>query len=153
MTNLKLIALEPDDLEIISANLQDAVLTAGDMTYRPAEKRFVMLANRFDWLSTEAGRANGVAGERHRSALRIERVLGAKISGLDRGRPDLALELLALQFEAAAEPPAGHITLVFAGAAAIRLEVECVEVGLEDIGGSAWLAKRPRHDADDPAAA
>ena len=150
MNSLKLIALEPDDLEVISANLQDAVLTAGDMTYRPGEKRFVMLANRFDWLAVDA--RGGGAGERHRTALRIERVLAARISGIDLARGETGLELLALQFEAVGEPPAGHITLVFAGGAAIRLDVECVEVGLEDIGG-AWLAKRPRHDADDPAVA
>ena len=151
MASLKLSTLEPDDLEVVSAHLQDAVLTAGDMTYRPVEKRFVMLANRFDWLSVDIRRANGQAGERHRAAMRVERVLGAQVTGIDLARSDGPLELLAVQFHPAAEPPAGHVTLVFAGGAAIRLQVECVEVGLEDIGG-AWLAKRPRHDVDDPAA-
>ena len=155
MTTLKLIALEPDDLALVSAHLQDAVLTVGDMAFRADDLRFVMLLNRFDWLAAEARTptgANGTAGERRRAALRIERVLGAKTTGIDLARVSDPLELLALQFEPAAEPPGGQISLVFAGGGAIRLDVECVEVAVEDVG-AAWRAvSRPRHDDGGPTA-
>ena len=49
MPELKLIVLDADDLAVISAHLQDAVLKVGDLAYLPAERRFAALGNRFDW--------------------------------------------------------------------------------------------------------
>ena len=50
MSELKLIALDAEDLSVLSANLQDAVLRIADIAYLPREKRFAAIANRFDWL-------------------------------------------------------------------------------------------------------
>lgn len=149
MTSLKLIALEADDLAVISANLQDAVWAIGDMTYRPAEKRFVALLNRFDWAAdadpTAANGANAAKGERRRAAFRVERVLSARLQGIDLARSADILSLLAVDFEPAPQPPGGALSLLFAGGSIIRLEVECVEAVLEDVG-AAWRARgRPRH--------
>ena len=60
-TSLRLQAREPDDLEIVSAMLQDAVIAVRDMAFLPAERRFVMVANRFRW--EDAARANAPPGE------------------------------------------------------------------------------------------
>ncbi len=49
MDLLKLAALDEDDLSVISAHLQDAVLRIGDIRYLAGEQRYVMVANRFDW--------------------------------------------------------------------------------------------------------
>ena len=46
---LKLIALDSEDLAVVSAHMQDAVLTVGDMAFLPQQRRFAALANRFDW--------------------------------------------------------------------------------------------------------
>src|SRR5215470_13426511 len=137
MPDLKLIALDAEDLAIISAHLQDAVMKVGDLAFLPREKRFAAIANRFDWLDAiegEAAREKRYA--RRRAALRFERVLGAQVQGLDLKTKGTVAELLAIEFEAG-EAPAGRVVLKFADGAAIRLNVECIEAELRDLG-PAW---------------
>jgi hypothetical protein len=149
MTALKLIAMEPDDLAVIAAHMQDAVGTVGDLAYLPRERRFVALFNRFDWLKVAAGGAGKSAPERRKSALRIERVTAAKVQGFDVKAKGQVLSLLTLTFTPGSEAPAGAISLIFAGGAAIRLEVECIEASLADIG-AAWTARAtPDHGGPD----
>lgn len=137
MPELKLIALDAEDLAVLSAHVQDAVLRVGDIAYQPAEKRFALIANRFDW-------AELYDKQRRRCGLRFERVLGVKRTGLDPTAINEALSLLAITYEPS-EPPAGHVTLVFSGAAAIRLEVECIEAELRDLGAAWSAANVPKH--------
>jgi Protein of unknown function (DUF2948) len=145
---LKLIALDGEDLAVLSAHMQDAVLLVGDMTFLPRERRFAAIANRFDW--TEAATAEADSAKpgpmlRHRAALRFERVLAAKVTGIDLKDQRQTLNILALQF-AETSAPAGTVTIVCAGNAAIRLEVECLEAELKDLG-AVWAAKNmPTHD-------
>lgn len=151
MIELKLLALDADDLAVISAHLQDAVLQVGDMAYRPKTKRFVALTNRFDWATAvRRDRNSGKRSyERHRSALRFERVLAAQLHRIDLETKQQVLELLAIQFEET-DAPAGIVTLVFAGGGAIRLKVECIEAELRDLG-AAWKARyKPTHPDGDP---
>jgi len=152
MPDLKLIALDAEDLAVVSAHLQDAVLKVGDMAYRPREKRFAAVANRFDWveaLSGDATREKRYA--RRQAALRFERVLGAQVHGLDLQKKGNVVSLLAISFEPG-EAPEGHITLQFADGGAIRLHVECIETELRDLG-PVWEAKsRPTHP-DEPSKA
>jgi hypothetical protein len=145
MPDLKLIALDADDLSVISAHLQDAVLTVGDIAWLPREHRFAAIGNRFDWVAAiKDGKQDPQQYERRRAALRFERVLGAQVQGIDLGRKSAVLSLLAISFEPAA-PPEGHITLHFADGGAIRLHVECIEGELTDLG-AAWQAdSRPQH--------
>lgn len=153
MSDLKLIALDSDDLNVISAHLQDAVLRVGDMAFLPRERRFAVIVNRFDW-ETAAGKVKSGAKaslERRRSGLRFERVLGAKVHDIDLKDRSAALALLAIVFEPSAEPEsaAGDVTLTFSGGAAIRLTVECVEAELKDLG-AVWKARRaPSHGGDE----
>jgi hypothetical protein len=151
MDPLKLIALDGDDIEVVSAHLQDAVVKAADIHWRPAEKRVIVGLNRFDW---EA--ANGALPEfrRRLSALRFERVTACKCrncSNCAEGK-DNVLNLLAVSFTPT-DLPAGVVTLTFSGGAALRLEVECLEVELADLGPS-WAAEScPMHTVDvEPAA-
>lgn len=154
MTKLHLIAFDNEDLNVVSAHLQDAVVRVGDMALLPREKRFAAILNRFDWARVAAADEGVRRGEpemaRLRTALRFERVLGAKLSGIDVARTDEVLVLLALSFEKnGPEDPAGTVMLTFAGQAAIRLEVECLEAEMKDLGPS-WAARaRPRHPVDD----
>lgn len=161
MSDLKLVALDAEDLAVLSAHLQDAVVKVADMAYLPRERRFAALANRFDW--TTAVEAPAKAEDtaktakrgkqpfvRRRSAIRFERVMAARVQGIDLKQKSRVLSLLAIQFEGkGAEDPAGAITLVFAGGSAIRLEVECIEAELSDLG-AAWATKsKPRHPDQD----
>jgi hypothetical protein len=130
MDPLKLVALDADDIEVVSTHLQDSVIKAADIHWRPSEKRVVVGLNRFDW---EA--ASGTAPEfrRRRAALRFERVLACKCRNLDAVQKDQVLNLLAVEFNAK-DQPAGVVTLIFSGGGALRLEVECLEVELADLG-------------------
>ncbi len=56
---LRLIALDGEDLAVLSAHLQDSVLRVGDMLYFAKEKRFVLALNRFDWLTAGAAPRKG----------------------------------------------------------------------------------------------
>jgi hypothetical protein len=145
---LKLIALDAEDLAILSAHMQDAILHVGDMAFLPKEQRFAAIANRFDWDAAARADVKGDAGAqplRHRTALRFERVRTARVSGIDLKDKRRTLSILALQF-AETSTPAGIITIICAGDAAIRLEVECLEAELNDLG-AVWAAKtRPAHD-------
>jgi Protein of unknown function (DUF2948) len=150
MDQLKLIAFDAEDLDVISAHLQDAILKAGDMSYLPKEKRFVAVLNRFDWsLALESG-VKRTALRRRQTALRFERVLKAQYTGIDLAHTDATLSLLALRFEPAGpEDPAGAVVLYFSGSGAVRLEVECIEAEMKDLG-PAWRARRrPNHPEDE----
>ena len=155
MPELKLIAFDADDLAVISAQLQDAVLKVADIAYLPRERRFAAVGNRFDWADAlQDGRGKPEYVRRH-TALRFEGVLGAKVQGIDLDRKDAVLSLLAIAFEPDERPesPGGHVMLSFADGATIRLQVECIEAELKDLG-PAWRAKSmPRHPDDDAAPA
>jgi hypothetical protein len=68
--------------------------------------------------------------------------------GIDLKRKNAVLSLLTVGFEPA-EPPAGSILLRFADGAAIRLDVECIEAELNDLGPVWHAASMPRHDEQD----
>lgn len=141
MDALKLIALDDQDLGIISACVQDAVMRVGDLEYLPAAKRFILPMNRFAWEQKSGFFRKH--NERRRSVLHFDRVLGVKLSGISRDKPEEVLSLLAVSFVPIREP-AGIIELIFAGDGAIMLEAECIEARLADLGG-AWEASRPAH--------
>lgn len=149
MPLLKLLALDAGDLEIISAHLQDAVVKVKDLIWQAGEKRLVAGLCRFAWEEEMSRFSAGKKGARHMStrhlsALRFDRVLAARASGIDRSRADDVLSLLTLRFYAG-EPPGGTVEFVFAGNAALRLDVECIEAQLTDLG-PVWQASRcPQH--------
>lgn len=144
MDTLKLIAFDAEDLAVVSAHVQDAVLKVADMTFQPRARRFVALLRRFDWAA--AGKPGRQQAVRRQAALRFERVLGARLQGIDLKARGTVLSLLAIKYDGkSAEDPGGTVTLVFAGGAAIQLDVECVEAELRDLGPQ-WRAKsRPNH--------
>ncbi len=145
MPLLKLMAMDDEDLEILSAHLQDAVVRVADLDWRCGEKRFIAALNRFAWEEQMKGGlfSRAKTGERHRTALRFDRVLSVKTRGFDREKKDNVLSLLTMQFQPTV-PPAGIVTLIFSGEAAIRLEVECIEAQLTDLG-PVWQAKANPH--------
>jgi hypothetical protein len=153
MPELKLIAFDAEDLAVISAHLQDAVVKVGDLAYLPRERRFAAVGNRFDWADAMVDGKGKPEYVRRHTALRFERVLGAQLRGIDPGKKGTILALLAIGFEPADVPegPGGYVTLSFAEGAAVRLKVECIEAELKDLG-PAWRAKSmPQHPEDDPA--
>jgi hypothetical protein len=142
MDPLKLVALDREDLDIVSAHLQDAVLKVADMVFLPREHRFALVANRFDWEGAVAG-----LRRRRRTGLSFVRVLSARISGFDPQAGETVLNLLAVTFQVL-DAPSGVVELVFSGGAGLRLEVECLEAQLSDLG-PAWEAVAvPAHEGE-----
>jgi hypothetical protein len=127
---LKLIALDADDLAVISAQVQDARVRTSDIIWRQDEKRLVVGMNRLDWEQTLAGEAEP---RRLVSALRFDRVLSCKSRQIDLKAQDLTLELLGIEFHPG-EAPGGSVLLMFTHGGAVRLDVECLECELADLG-------------------
>jgi hypothetical protein len=146
MEDMKLLALDPEDLRVISCHLQDAVMRVEEMAYLKGEMRFAAILNRFDW--EQAAKANDATYRRRRAALRFERVMGAQVSGIDLKQKDAILSLLAIGFDPA-EEPSGTVILLFAGGGAIRLQVECIEAELRDLGAAWRTHLKPEHAGDD----
>jgi hypothetical protein len=142
MNLLKLIALDEEDLAVVSSLLQDAVVRVADMTYLPGQKRFAAVLNRFDWEKALSG--GGKNYRRRRTALRFDRVFAAQLKNIRPRAGERILSLLAVRFEAA-DPPAGYVTLTFSGDASIQLHVECIEVELKDLGPSWRTRIKPEH--------
>ena len=141
MDQLKLVVLDEEDLEVVSAHLQDAVAKVADVLWRPRERRVVLALNRFDWEATQSAQPEY---RRKRAALRFERVLSCKCRGVSPAGKDAVLNLLAVEFSET-DTPGGVVTITFSGGATLRLEVECLEAELADLGPSWSTAVCPVH--------
>lgn len=139
-SGLRLLAEDADDLQVISAALQDAVLKVGDIVYEPKGRRITIALNRFRWEAADARR-----GERVRSALQVGGVMSVKARRVKREPKDAVVELLALSFEPG-EAPGGALVFSFAGDADLRVEVECVDAVLADVSRPWSTPRSPRHD-------
>ncbi|MBD8894336.1 DUF2948 family protein [Roseibium litorale] len=145
MDRLRLAALDAEDLQVVSAHVQDAVMIVGDIRYMPREQKAVFVMNRFVWDKARDKRSR--QHERRRTALSVSRVLDMKVSGIRQDTRDTVLELLAVTFEET-DAPAGRIRLTFAGGAALVLTVECIEVQMADLGAAWSTPNLPSHELD-----
>jgi hypothetical protein len=127
---LKLIALDAEDLAVVSAHVQDARVQTSDIIWRQGEKRLVVGMNRLDWEQTLAGETSP---RRLIAALRFDRVLSCKSRNIDLDAPETVLELVGIEFHPG-EAPGGSAVLMFSRGEALRLDVECLECELADLG-------------------
>jgi Protein of unknown function (DUF2948) len=124
---LKLIALDADDLAVISAHVQDARVQTSDIIWRQGEKRLVVGLNRQQTLAGETSPRRLIA------ALRFDRVLACKSRNIDAKAAEALLELVGIEF-CPGEAPGGCALLLFSNGGALRLDVECLECELTDLG-------------------
>lgn len=144
MDSLKLLALDADDLAVISAHLQDAVFKTEGLSYDARRRVFSVVVNRFVW---EKADGRGRHFERRRAVVAFKRVEAVRSIGIDRRKGDAVFSLLALRFTPKGEGPEGTLELVLSGEASVALDVECVEVQLADTGGAWETSLKPRHPA------
>ena len=140
---LRLVALDADDLAILSAHLQDALVSVSELAYLPRERRFALVGKRYDWVKAAKGEC-----ERCSVGLHFECVLSVARTGFAQDETDRVLHLLAIVFEPG-EAPGGMVSLTFAGGAAVRLTVECLEAQLSDLGERFACEKVPPHPIDE----
>jgi len=135
---LKLVAFDEDDLAVISTHLQDAEVRSRDVVFLPREQRFVLIVDRFDWCAAEHGETR-----RRQAGLHFERVRKVSRAQFDQGT-EMPLTLIAIRFEPTSSP-AGYVTLRFAEGGAVRLEVECLEAAMRDLGPVWSCEAAPAH--------
>jgi hypothetical protein len=153
---LKVIARDAEDLEVVAACLQDALIPLNEMRYLAQERRFIMVANRFRWERQAQGSEEQAPGtdasfesdedfgalQRTNAGICIDRVLAVRSRNIDRSRPDDFLSLLSLQLEG------NKLSFLFAGGGVIQVEIEALALYLSDLG-KAWPTQwQPDHAAD-----
>lgn len=144
---LKLRAETAEDITVFAAVLQDAVTVVGDMAFRPGERRFVVMLNRYLWEQEPVDAALDRC-MRVRTGLHFDGVLNVAVLGIPQGVPSKVLELLTIECEERADASAA-LYLFFAGGGIVRLEAECIDAYLTDIG-EPWPARcRPHHAVDE----
>ncbi len=140
---LNLGAMDPDDLAVLSALVQDAVLPATEIAFSRKDRRLALLVNRL----RHEDPVREV--ERVQSVLAVENVLRVASQGITRGDAETVLQILAIAFEPG-DDGAGFVEITFAGDGAIRAEVEALELRVKDVTRP-YLApsgKRPTHPLD-----
>jgi len=145
---LRLRAEDEEDLRVISACLQDALVAIADLAYLPAEQRFVLVANRFRWedaIVEDGGGEDAPDGARERvhCGFCVEGVRAARHRGIDRSHREQLLELLAIEHHD------GAVQLEFAGGGSIRLEVDRLLCHVRDLDEPWPTLYRPSHPLDE----
>jgi hypothetical protein len=133
MSKLKLAAADAEDLEVISARLQDAVAKLKNVTWLPKKRRFAAVVNRLQW---ETGGKTRV-----RSGLHFDGVLKVQSQKVKLGAGEAVVSILALNFKPnGGEDPGGVVEIVLAGGGLLRLTVECIDAELADMTAG-WAAR------------
>ena len=139
--NLKLIARTEEDLRVISAHLQDSIVSTTNIASLKKNKIFLMQLNRFMWEDVEKGvfRKN----KRIRTVIKFENVINVMSKNINQ---NIERFLDFLTIKSSKNPNENYnINLIFSGDIIIKLEVEAIEVTLDD-QGSPWESKnRPKH--------
>ena len=140
--NLKLIARTEEDLRVVSAHLQDAIVNVSDIANLKKNKIFLMQMNRFMWEDVEKGvfRKN----KRIRTVLKFENVVKVHSKNINQLKKDQFLDFLTI--ETIQMPDNNYeMKIVFAGDSMIKIISEVIEVTLDD-QGQAWETKnKPKH--------
>lgn len=158
---LRLRAEDAEDLAVISACLQDALVSVGDLAYDRRTRTFVAIANRFRWESAGGDRENEMRFERTLCAVEFGGVEAAAYRGFERGDEKRILSLLAIRDATAPSDraPVGAmprvtagvtIDLEFAGGATIRLSAAAIRCRVGDFGEPGQTARQPGHELDTP---
>ncbi len=143
MDKLRLRARDGEDLKVLSACLQDAIVPIGDMVWERSTRRFVLVANRFCWERDE----DGDAFDRVNCGVVFEGVNAVRLRRIDRQDRTQMLSLLAIH--ATPQGAGMRVTLQCADDRDIRLETDGIAVRLEDFDGTWPTLNRPSHHLDD----
>lgn len=138
--HLKLKAESAEDLQIVSAITQDAIIRVGDIKYDKAAQTLTLVLSRF-----KQERRKAKTGERIKSGLRFNNVLGLQSMGIERADPDAFAVLLSVEFKATKPKPTGELSLVFSGGGQLKAKTECLEAHLVDFANPRETTSLPLH--------
>ena len=140
---LRLLAHDGEDLQVISAALQDAIAHVGDIRYEAEARRLTVLFNRFRWEAGDDG-----PGERVYAALQFGDVLRVRHRALDRGDRGALVNCMAVDFDPG-DPPGGAVLLRFSHGGDLCVEVECIDAVLADVSDPWTAVRAPDHGEED----
>lgn len=145
---LKLMALDAEDLVVVSAHVQDSVLRSSEIEYSAATGQLILPVNRFAWEAPATRRFLKKTYQRRRSILNFSRVTGLKSSAVDRDDETQVKSLLSITFVPAPDEtnPGGQIQLDFGGGGGLLFDVECIEAQLTDLGAAWQASRKPQHN-------
>ncbi len=132
---VRLRAHDPDDLTVVSALLQDALVPLADMAYFKDERRFIFAVNRYRW-------DDPAEPSRTHALLSFQEANGVQSRGVDRNKPNHIYALLSLVYAD------GVVQAEFAGGASLRIRVQKLDCLLEDVGEPWPAVREPKHDDD-----
>ena len=141
--NLKLIANNSEDLKVISAHLQDSIVSTLDIANLKKNRIFLLQLNRCMWEDVEKGvfRKN----KRIRTILKFENVLGVLSRNINPKGKERFLDFLTMESNIL-EDKTCEINLIFSGDVVIKIKAEVIEITLDD-QGSPWETKnKPKHN-------
>ena len=141
--NLRLLATSDEDLRIIAAHLQDAILTVKDAANLKKNRIFLIQLNRFIWEDVEKGvfRKN----KRIRTMLKFDNVISVLSKNINTKKDNNFLDFLTIESNLLPDK-SYEIKLIFSGDSVIKIKSEVIDVSLDD-QGSPWETKtQPKHD-------
>ena len=146
--SLKLMALDAEDLLVISAHVQDSTLRSCEIDYAPQKKLLILPINRFAWEAPATRRLFRRKYQRRRSVLHFSGVTGLKSSRIDRADQSQVSSILSIGFIPSEDEndPGGQIKLDFGGGGGLLLDVECIEAQLTDLGAAWEASSKPQHN-------
>ncbi|MAT35526.1 MAG: hypothetical protein CMK06_10380 [Ponticaulis sp.] len=140
---LRLLAVDQDDLNVISAACQDGVCKPSDLILEGKRRRFRLEFNRFRWEVDGIARQKGL--QRVRSVLSFEDVSSVKARGMPPKSADLVLSVLSIDWQPDEDPPGGEVRIVFAGHGEIVISADCLDATLIDVSQPWATRNRPAH--------
>tara|TARA_Y100000996_G_scaffold380474_1_gene334395 strand:+ start:72 stop:515 length:444 start_codon:yes stop_codon:yes gene_type:complete len=140
--NLKLIARTVEDLRVVSAHLQDAIVNINDIANLKKNKILLLQLNRFMWEDVEKGLLR--KNKRIRTILKFENVIKVKSRNINLARKDKFLDFLTIETNQMTDNNY-EMKILFAGDSILKVTAEVIEVTLDD-QGEAWDTKnKPKH--------
>ena len=141
--NLKLIAKSDEDLKVISAHLQDSIVSPQDIANLKKNRIFLMQLNRFMWEDVEKGvfRKN----KRIRTILKFDNVIEINSKNIVNKSKDEFLDFLAIESHQMIDKNY-EMKLIFSGNSIIKVVAEVIEVTLDDQGNSWDTKNKPTHN-------
>lgn len=141
---LRLKVQDAEDLAVVSALLQDAVLPMKETSWQPDLNRFGMLVNRFRWEDKTNAETSKRPYERVQSMLVIDCVQSVSSMGIDHSNKDQIISILTVDFEA------GKVVFTLAGDGTLALDVECLAITIKDVTKpyAAISKSAPKHKLD-----
>ncbi|NNC36730.1 MAG: DUF2948 family protein [Acidimicrobiales bacterium] len=142
--HLKLKAENSEDLQVISAITQDAIVRVSDIKFDKDSQTLTLVINRF-----KQEHKNGKTGERTKSGLRFHNVLALQSMGISRVDPNAFTVLLSVDFKSTRPKPTGELNLIFSGGGQLKAKVEALEARLVDFANPRETKSIPLHPLDE----